>query len=80
MMLPIDSMCCQFSGASLNVLYTHVISVTQHIYESSYLLKTKSHWTGFTRALDITEHSTTSLIADTCIMGPIYINIHRFHL
>ena len=27
MMLPIDSMCCQISGASLNVLYTHVTQV-----------------------------------------------------
>ena len=27
MMLAIDSMCCQFSGASLNVLYTHVTQV-----------------------------------------------------
>ena len=26
-MLPIDSMCCQISGASLNVLYTHVTQV-----------------------------------------------------
>ena len=27
MMLPIDSMRCQFSGASLHVLYTHVTQV-----------------------------------------------------
>ena len=27
MMLPIDSMCRQISGASLNVLYTHVTQV-----------------------------------------------------
>ena len=27
MMLPMDSMCCQISGASLDVLYTHVIQV-----------------------------------------------------
>ena len=27
MMLPIDSMCCRFSGASLNVFYTHVTQV-----------------------------------------------------
>ena len=27
MMLPEGSMCCQFYGASLNVLYTHVTRV-----------------------------------------------------
>ena len=35
MMLPIDPMCCQFSGASLNVLYTHVTQV--HMKGSSVL-------------------------------------------